>query len=229
MKDIIFYQLFEKESSTYTYIIADKITRNAIIIDPVIETFQRDLQILKQNNLNLYYVLETHIHADHISSAKKLKEIFGAKLVYGANTKLACADFLLKDKEILKLDSIVVETFLTPGHTDGCTTFKIGNLLFTGDTLLINSCGRTDFQQGSSKELYNSIKRLYELDENIIVYPAHNYEGIPFTTIGNEKKYNKFCKNDTLLEDFIEANNNRNLPLPKKIRESLIENINCGK
>lgn len=228
MTNKIFYQLFEKSSSTYTYIIADKKTMDAVIIDPVIETLQRDLDILKENNLNLKYILETHIHADHITSASKLKELTGAKLVYGKNTNLNCADLLLDEDEQLILDSLKIKAILTPGHTDGCTTYKIDNMLFTGDTLLINSCGRTDFQQGDSKKLFESISKLYKLEDSTIVYPAHNYEGITHTTIGLQKKFNNFLKLNTTQEEFIDAMNKRDLPLPKKIKESVPANINCG-
>lgn len=221
-------QLFEKTSSTYTYLIADKKTREAILIDPVQETLQRDLNLLKEYNLELKYVLETHVHADHITSAKELKNQTGAQLVYSKSSNLECADVLLDENQTIEVGSIKIKGILTPGHTNGCITYNINNMLFTGDTLLINSCGRTDFQQGSPEKLYESITKLYQYEDNTIVYPAHNYQGIPYTTIGNQKQNNAFYKKDTKKEEFVEYMNSRELPLPKQIDVSVPKNQLCG-
>lgn len=233
-KNIYFQQLFEKTSSTYTYLLADKQTKRAILIDPVKETLQRDLNLLQELGFKLEYVLETHVHADHITSAKELREETGAKLVYGKPTGVECADVLLDEGEELQLDSVRLKTYLTPGHTSGDVTYALLDsnediqAIFSGDTLLINSCGRTDFQQGSPEDLYESLSKLYNLADETIVYPAHNYEGISYTTIGQQKRFNKFMKENTTKEEFIEAMNNRELPLPKKIKESVPANQDCG-
>ena len=227
---IYFQQLFEKISSTYTYLIGDKKTKNALLIDPVKQTYQRDLDLLKKLGFTLKYVVETHVHADHITSAKDFREETGAKIVYGKNTGVECGDILLEDEENLEMDSITLKAYSTPGHTSGDTSFELvgEGILFTGDTLLINSCGRTDFQQGSPEDLYESLSKLYKMSDETIIYPAHNYEGITYTTIGQEKQYNKFMREDTSKEEFIKAMNNRDLPLPKKIDESVPANKRCG-
>jgi len=227
-KNILFKQLFESESATYTYLIADKITNEAIIIDPVIETFDRDSKLIKELGLDLKYVLDTHVHADHITSSSKLKEEFGAKIVLNEDSNLDCPDILLKDEEELSFGNFKIKGIKTPGHTDGCMSFLFENFLFTGDTLLIRTCGRTDFQGGSSEKLYDSLSKIYSLDENIIIYPGHDYNGFTSSTILEEKKFNSMLNENISKEKFIENINNLKLDLPKKIHYAVPSNMVCG-
>lgn len=225
---LYFQQLFEKESSTYTYLVADKRTKEAVLIDPVNIKLDRDLKLLEELGFNLKYVVETHVHADHITSASKLREKLGAKIVLGKLSQVDKADILLGENEKIKFGDFEIEAILTPGHTSGCTTFKLNNMLFTGDTLLVRSVGRTDFQQGDPELLYESIQKLYKLSDDTIVYPGHNYEGITKTSIEEEKKFNKFAKASLTKEEFVKLMNKRELPLPKKIKESVPANMVCG-
>lgn len=227
-KNLMLRQLFEKESSTYTYLLADKNTKEAIIIDPVRETMQRDLKLVEELGLKLLYILDTHIHADHITSSYHLSDITSARIVLGKNTSLDKADILLDEDEVLKFGDFEIKAILTPGHTNGCTTYNISNMLFTGDTLLIRSVGRTDFQQGDGAKLYDSIMKLYAFDDETIIYPGHNYDGILSSTIGEEKKFNNFIKSNTSKEEFVNAMNKRELPLPKKIDIAVPSNMILG-
>ncbi|MEO0335782.1 MAG: MBL fold metallo-hydrolase [Pseudomonadota bacterium] len=227
---MIFRQLFDRESCTYTYIVADPETRSAAIIDPVLEMFDRDVQVLGELSLSLKYSIETHVHADHITSAFKLKEELGAEILLGESTGLECADRLLKENEIVDLDSLRIETILTPGHTNGCTCFVVGDRVFTGDTLMIRGCGRTDFQEGSSRTLFASVReKLFSLPDETLVYPGHDYKGRTCSSIGEEKAHNPRLKVDNTLEQFAEIMDNLNLAYPKKIDVAVPANKNCGR
>ena len=208
-KNLGFKQLFEKESSTYTYLLWDKKTKDAIIIDPVKETFERDSKIVEELNLNLLYVLETHIHADHITSSYSLKNRFDSKIVLGKGSNLKKADILLADNKEISFGNFTLKAIATPGHTNGCTSYLIENLLFSGDTLLIHSVGRCDFQEGDATKLYESVNKLYSLGNEIIVYPAHNYDGISNSSIREERRLNKFINDDLSKEESIKLINNR--------------------
>lgn len=223
-------QLFEEESSTYTYFIIDKNSKEVVIIDPVEESFERDMEIIKELQLKVKYVLDTHIHADHITTAGKIRELTGAQTVIGSGAKVDCADILIEDGTVLKFNSLEIKAISTPGHTDSCTSYYIPqlNLVFTGDALLIRGNGRTDFQQGSPEKLYQSIQKLFALPEQTIIYPAHDYKGRTSSTIEEEKKHNPRLANKSK-EDFIKIMNNLSLPKPKKIEQSLPANLKCGK
>lgn len=227
-KKFYFQQLFEKESSTYTYLLADSDSKEAIIIDPVNLTLERDLRLIDELGLNLKYVLETHVHADHITSASRLREKLGAKIVVGKGSEVKKADILLEDGEKLNFGRFEVKALSTPGHTNGCSTYVVNDMLFTGDALLIRSVGRTDFQQGSSQKLYESIKKLYQFPDDTIIFPSHNYSGLSKSSIGEEKKYNAFAREEVSKEEFSDMMKRRNLPLPQKIKESVPANMNCG-
>ena len=222
-------QLYDIETGTYTYIIVENSSKSAIIIDSVKSNFQRDSVLIKELGLELKYIVDTHIHADHVTGAFDLKKEFGAKIVSGINNKnVKNVDLFLDEDDELQIGNIKLKAILTPGHTAGCTSFSIDNFLFTGDTLLIRSVGRTDFQEGNAKKLYNSIQKLYAFKDNTIIFPAHNYKGLTQTSIKEEKKYNAFITKDTTEKEFIEKMNNRELSLPKYIDIAVPSNLISG-
>lgn len=226
---LVFRQFFELESSTYTYLLADSETSEGVLIDPVLETMERDIRFVEEMGITVKYILETHVHADHITSAGKLREKWGSKIVLGEHTKLETADLLLKDGETLSFGAQTLKAITTPGHTDGCTSFLVNNLLFTGDTLLIRGCGRTDFQQGSPETLFHSVReKLFSLPDETLVYPGHDYKGCLFSSIGEEKAFNPRLKLSNSLEDFAEIMNNLNLANPKKIDIAVPANLKSG-
>ena len=188
---MIFKQIFDTETSTYTYIIASAKGREAVIIDPVLENVEDYINILKELNLKLVKVIDTHIHADHITGASKLKQVTNCTTIMGEHTPADTVEIKVKDDEIINIDNLKIKSMYTPGHTSDSYSFLLDNYLFTGDTLLINGTGRTDFQNGSSKDAYNSLfNNLLKLPEETLVYPGHDYNGKFSSTIGNEKKFN---------------------------------------
>ena len=225
----LFYQLFEPTSSTYTYIIGDALTKEAAIIDPVIETFDRDLKFINELGLKLLYILDTHVHADHITSAFELRKITGAKTAISHLACVECVDLLLEDGQELKLGNKTVKAITTPGHTNSCMSYYFEGRVFTGDTLLIRGCGRTDFQQGSAEKLFHSVhEKLYKLPDETILYPGHDYRGFTSSTIALEKNFNPRLGLKNSLEDFKKIMVELNLPYPKKIDVSLPANLKCG-
>ncbi|MBW4562795.1 MAG: MBL fold metallo-hydrolase [Mojavia pulchra JT2-VF2] len=227
---MLFRQIFDKESSTYTYLIADQLTKAAILVDPVLEQVERDLQMLRELGLTLQYCLETHIHADHITGTDKLRESTGCLGILPQNAQAICADRYISDGKTLQLGSIVIQAIATPGHTDSHMAYLVnGTHLLTGDALFIRGCGRTDFQNGDAGALYDAVtQKLFTLPDDILVYPAHDYQGRTVSTIGEEKLWNpRFTGRSR--SQFIEVMNNLNLPMPKKILEAVPANQNCGK
>jgi glyoxylase-like metal-dependent hydrolase (beta-lactamase superfamily II) len=223
-------QLYDSSSSTYTYILYDNDNLEAVLIDPVYEQYDRDLTLIKQLNLKLRYVLETHIHADHITSSFKFRDDLGAKIAVNKNAESDCADIQIDDGQEFNFGAFQLKALMTPGHTDTCTTFHCENMLFTGDTLLIRGCGRTDFQQGSSKKLFNSVReKLFSFPEETIVYPGHDYKGFTSSTVGEEKLFNSRLAMDKTESEFVEIMENLNLDHPKKIKEAVPANLKCGK
>lgn len=226
---VLFRQLFEKESSSFTYLIADETTKEALLIDPVMETFDRDCQLLDELELQLKLVLETHIHADHITAASKLRHRYTCQIGVGKASGVKCADFLFDDGEEMSVGEIEIKSLYTPGHTSDSYCFLWNDSIFTGDTLLIRGCGRTDFQSGSNEQLYESVmKKLYTLPPHTLVYPGHDYKGRMCSSIGEEKRNNPRLFEGQTLEAFSEIMNNLNLDSPKKIELAVPANQRCG-
>jgi sulfur dioxygenase len=229
MPSIIFRQLFDEKTWTYTYIIADSETKHAIIIDPVRDQWDRDLRIITELRLILTYILDTHIHADHITGSGLLREKTGAQIALGEGAAITKPDILLKDWEILKFGHLELRALSTPGHTDGCTSFVLWDMLFSGDTLLIRKTGRTDFQQGSPEKMYHSIKqKMYTLPDETKIFPGHDYAGHTMSTIGEEKEFNTRIRKDTTLEEFTETMNALHLSPPKYLDIALPANLRLG-
>ncbi|MNK86226.1 putative metallo-hydrolase [compost metagenome] len=228
-KKTIFYQLFEHESSTYTYLIADPETKEAALIDSVLETVNRDLKLIEELGLNLKYVFDTHIHADHITGAGEVRKHTQAKSAVSADAHVDCADIALHDKQELFLGAHKITAFSTPGHTDSCMSLVIDGRVFTGDVLLIRGSGRTDFQQGSSEKMYDSVHRkLFTLPPETQVYPAHDYRGQTASTVEMEMKFNPRLGLSKSKEEFIKIMSELKLAPPKKIHESVPANLLCG-
>lgn len=227
---MLFRQLFDQDTWTYTYLIADEITREAILVDPVLEQVDRDLHLLQELGLTLRFCLETHVHADHITGTGALRQHTGCQGVVPAGADVACADREIQDREILALGCISVEAIATPGHTDSHMAFLVnGSHLLTGDSLFIRGCGRTDFQSGDPGRLYDAVtERLFALPDATWVYPGHDYRGHTVSTIGEERMLNpRFVGKDRLA--FVALMNNLNLPNPQKIMEAVPANQGCGK
>ena len=225
---MIFKQVFDQKSSTYTYIIASAKGREALIIDPVIENVKSYIDILNELELKLVKVIDTHIHADHVTGASKLKQSTNCSTIMGEHTPADTVDIKLKDDDIIKIDQLEIKAMYTPGHTSDSYSFLMNKYLFSGDTLLINGTGRTDFQNGSSKDAYNSIfNRLLKLPEDTILYPGHDYNGKESSTIGNEKKFNPRLQVNNVNE-YVELMSNLNLAKPKLIDINVSRNIKLG-
>lgn len=227
---MLFRQLFDPETSTYTYLIADPETQSAILVDPVLEQVERDRQLLAELGLTLHYCLETHIHADHITGTAQLREATGCVGIVPANAQAACANRFISDGEVLRVGSVTVEAIATPGHTDSHMAYLVnGTHLLTGDALLIRGCGRTDFQSGDAGALYDVVtQRLLSLPDSTLVYPGHDYRGQTVSTIGEEKRWNSRFRGRSR-EEFIQFMAALNLPNPKKIMEAVPANERCGR
>ena len=226
---MIFKQVFDKKSSTYTYIIASAKGREALIIDPVLENVEDYIKILNQLNLKLEKVIDTHIHADHVTGAGKLRDKTKCVTIMGEHTPTDAVEVKVKDDEIIKLDKLNFRAIYTPGHTSDSYSFLMNNHLFSGDTLLINGTGRTDFQNGNAKDAYNSIfNKLLKLPEETLLYPAHDYKGEKVSTIGKEKKQNPRLQVSSV-DEYIEIMNNLDLKKPTELETNVARNINLGR
>ncbi len=228
---LIFKQLFERESCTFTYLIADSETKEAAIIDAVDIMIERDTSLIKELDLDLKFIIETHIHADHITSACPLKKYHPeAKIVMGmVNIDAeACSDIMASEGHTLPIGNYEITAIETPGHTIGCMSYRVENKILTGDALFIRSTGRCDFQGGSAIALYESIQKLFKLPDTTEVYPAHDYNGLSVSTIGEEKKFNSMIRESFDQKTFIKNVKNLKLSMPKKIKVSVPANQSCG-
>ena len=225
---MIFKQVFDQKSSTYTYLIASAEGREALIIDPVIENIEDYINLLNELNLKLVKVIDTHIHADHVTGAGKLRDKTKCVTIMGEHTPTDAVEVKVKDDEIIQLDKFKIRALYTPGHTSDSFCFLMNNYLFSGDTLLINGTGRTDFQNGSSKDAYNSIfNRLLKLPDETLLYPAHDYKGETVSTIGKEKRSNPRLQVKNV-DEYIDIMNNLNLKKPEKIDFNVESNLKLG-
>ena len=225
---MIFKQVFDQKSSTYTYLIASAEGREALIIDPVLENVDDYIKLLNELNLRLVKVIDTHIHADHVTGASKLKDLTKCSTIMGEHTPAEAVEIKVKDDEYIHLDNLKIRAMHTPGHTSDSFSFLMNNYLFSGDTLLINGTGRTDFQNGNSKDAYNSLfNRILKLPDETLLYPAHDYKGETVSTIGKEKKLNPRLQVSNVNE-YIEIMNNLNLKKPAEIDFNIAGNIRLG-
>jgi glyoxylase-like metal-dependent hydrolase (beta-lactamase superfamily II)/rhodanese-related sulfurtransferase len=229
---MIFRQLYDAPSSTYTYLLADENTREALLIDPVFEQFQRDLALLRELDLKLKLVVDTHAHADHITAAWLLQQKTGCLIALAAAAGAENVDLPLQHGDKFGVQGVELEARATPGHTNGCMSFVLADksMVFTGDALLIRGCGRSDFQQGNATRLFHSITRqLFSLPDDCMVYPAHDYNGRTASTIGEEKAHNPRAGGGANEKDFVHYMHAMQLPHPKKIDEALPNNLRSGK
>lgn len=230
---MIFRQLFEPESSTYTYLIACEETGEAALIDPVFETIERDLALLNELKLALKFTLESHIHADHVTGADLLRDRTGSRAGVPEKSGARHVDLPLREGEPIALGTLLIEPIYTPGHTDDHHSFLLrsadGARVFTGDALMIDGCGRTDFQNGDAATLYRSVhEKLFTLPDDTLVYPGHDYQHRRVSSIGQERARNPRLGGDKTIEEFIAIMNGLNLPRPKKMDTAVPLNRECG-
>jgi len=225
---MIFKQVFDTKTSTYTYLIASAKGREAVIIDPVLENVDSYINLLKELDLRLVKVIDTHIHADHVTGATKLKEATSCATIMGEHTPADAVEIKVKDNDRIYIDDLSIKSIYTPGHTSESYSFLLNNHLFSGDALLINGTGRTDFQNGSSKDSYHSIfDKLLKLPEDTLLYPGHDYNGKKVSTIGNEKKFNPRLQVNNV-DEYIEIMSNLNLSKPELMDSNVSRNIKLG-
>jgi sulfur dioxygenase len=229
---LIFRQLVDLQSSTYTYLLADAETREAVLIDPVFEQMQRDAALIGELGLRLRYTLDTHVHADHITAAWMLKQRHGSEIALGARGGAAGADRYLGHGEKLHFGKRYLSVRETPGHTAGCITYVLDDerMAFTGDALLVRGCGRTDFQGGDARTLYRAVhQQIFTLPEDCRLYPAHDYRGITVTTVGEERRLNPRLGGELSEDDFAGYMCNLGLPHPKQMDVAVPANLRCGR
>lgn len=226
---MIFQQLFEPLSSTYTYLLGCEETGQAVLIDPVIVSMDRDLALVHRLGLTLAFSLDTHLHADHITAALELKYKVGSRIAAPAFDRLPCTDIGIEEGTPFKVGHLSLQPLHTPGHTDGHFAYLFDDRLFTGDALLIDGCGRTDFQNGDADDLFKSVRgKLFALADDTLVYPGHDYNDRRISTIGQEKKRNPRLGECKTLEEFKAIMAGLKLPYPKFIAHAVPGNRQCG-
>jgi len=227
---MIFRQLFEPVSSTYCYLVACPSTREAALIDPVIEETERYVGLLAELGLRLVYTLETHVHADHVTAADALRTRLGSRAVVKAGAGADCADVLAQHGDELAVGTLRLTVRATPGHTDGCVAYVMADRVFTGDALLIGGCGRTDFQQGDARRLYASVhEQVFSLPPDTLVFPAHDYKGRTVSTVREELATNARLGGGKTVDEFVEIMANLKLAYPKQIDRAVPANRRCGR
>jgi len=229
---MVFRQLLDPETSTWTYLVGDAPTRDAALVDGVREQVDRDLELVAQLGLHLRFVIETHIHADHVTSAWMVKERTGARIVTTRASAATGADIVVDDGGTVRIGSLVLEARSTPGHTDSCTTWVLASegLAFTGDAVLVRGCGRTDFQQGDARRLYRSVhERIFTLPDDTLLYPGHDYKGRTVTSVREEKAFNPRLGGGRSEEDFVAIMNALKLDPPKWIDVAVPANLTLGR
>jgi glyoxylase-like metal-dependent hydrolase (beta-lactamase superfamily II) len=228
---VIFRQLIDPETSTHTYLLADRTSREAVLIDTVHEQFDRDRTLLRELELTLRYTLETHLHADHVTASGRFRKELGSKVVVGAACGVANADVALREGDRIRFGVYVLVAWPTPGHTCGCITYvcREEGMAFTGDALLIRGCGRTDFQEGNAATLFESVrKKIFSLPDETLLYPGHDYRGRTVTTVGEEKRFNPRLGLGNSKADFVSLMNQLDLEYPKKIDIAVPANLESG-
>ncbi|MCX7961106.1 MAG: MBL fold metallo-hydrolase, partial [Burkholderiales bacterium] len=228
---MIFRQLFDPQSSTYTYLLVDSATREAVLIDPVFEQARRDAALVAELGVRLVWTLETHVHADHVTGAWLLRRRLGSRIALGAKTGARGADRLLAHGERVEFGRRHLRVVETPGHTAGCVSYVLDDetMAFTGDALLIRGCGRTDFQSGDARALFRSVReRLFSLPAHCLVYPAHDYRGLSCSSIGEERRFNPRVGDAVFEDDFVGYMTHLGLPHPKKMEVAVPANLRCG-
>jgi len=230
--NLIFRQLGDPTSSTYTYLLADADTREALLIDPVFDQALRDAALIGELGLELGWTLETHVHADHVTGAWLLKHRLGSSIAVGANSGAEGADRYLAHGDRISFGSRHLEARATPGHTSGCVTYVMGDhsMAFTGDCLLIRGSGRTDFQQGDPRAMWRSVhEQIFPLPDECLLYPAHDYRGLTVTSVAEERRFNPRLADSIRVEDFVGQMNHLGLPHPKQIDVAVPANLRCGR
>lgn len=226
---LLLRQLFDRDTWSYTYLLVDPETQQGVVIDPVREQLERDLSLIRELGVELLYVLETHVHADHVTAAGMIRQQTGARIVYGAAAQVQAIDRAVEHGDEIQFGDFTIRVLATPGHTSGCVSYYVDDMVFTGDALLIHGCGRTDFQQGNAATLYRSVtQQLFTLPEQTIVYPAHDYSGRTASSIGEERRWNRRLGNNRSEAEFVQIMSDLNLDLPKKINEAVPANLETG-
>ncbi len=228
---VIFRQLFDLQSSTYTYLLADRVSREAVLIDPVFEQARRDVALIEELGLQLRLTIDTHVHADHVTGAWMLKQRTGSQIAISAASGAAGADRYLREGDRCAFGGRYLSVRETPGHTSGCITLVLDDesMAFTGDCLLIRGTGRTDFQQGDPRAMYRAIHgRIFTLPERCLLYPAHDYRGLTATSVGEERRFNPRLGGDLSEDDFAGYMANLRLPHPRQIDVAVPANLKCG-
>ena len=226
---MLFRQLYDLDTGTYTYLLAERPGGEAVIIDPVLEQMNAYLQLLRELDIRLIKAIDTHTHADHVTAMGKLRETTGCVTLMGEQTKAECVSLRVRDGEIIHVGALTLRALYTPGHTDESYSFVMDDRVFTGDTLLIRGTGRTDFQNGDARAQYDSLfNKLLKLPEETLVYPGHDYKGWTVSTIGEEKRYNPRLQAQSV-DAYVNIMNNLNLPSPKYMDVAVPANLACGR
>lgn len=230
MDELKVRQLFDYDTWTYTYLVWCPNSRDCLLIDPVYEQVDRDLNLIYKLNLSLKYILETHVHADHITGADRIRRLKGVKVCYGSLTGVKGADMYLEDNQEISLGKGNIKSIHTPGHTSGCVSYYTKGYIFTGDTLFIEGTGRTDFQGGSASNTYESVRnKIFSYSDETLIYPGHNYNGFTCSTILEEKISNPNVGLDISKEQFLDSESKKERPYPKRFDIAVPANMQCGK